>query len=76
MTSTLLRSPGVKKQKQMYINVSFYYDNINGLGKKEIINMTINLNMIISEHNPHIVCLVETNLSDNITVNIPGYYIF
>ena len=76
MTSTLLRSPGVKKQKQMYITVSFYYDNINGLGKKEIINMTINLNMIISEHNPHIVCLVETNLSDNITVNIHGYYIF
>ena len=76
MTSTLLRSPGVKKQKQMYITVSFYYDNINGLGKKEIINMTINLNMMISEHNPHIVCLVETNLSDNITVNIPGYYIF
>ena len=32
--------------------------------------------MIINEYNPHIVCLVEKKLSDNVKVNISGYYIF
>ena len=35
-----------------------------------------NLNIIISDCNHHIVCLVETKLSHNVKVNIPGYYIF
>ena len=81
--STLLKEPGVKKklksckkiwrgnkQKQIYSNMSFYYANINGLNKKRD-----SLNFIISECNPHIVCLVETKLSHNVKVNITGYYI-
>ena len=51
--------------------MSFYYVNINRLSKKRD-----SLNMIIGEHSPHIVCLVETKLSDNVKVNIPGYYMF
>ena len=60
----------------MQSNAYFSSVNINGLGKKQIINLIISLNTIINEYNPHIVCLVEKNLSDNVKVNIPGYYIF
>ena len=55
----------------MRSNVSFYHVNINGLSKKRD-----NRNMITREHNPHIVSLVETKLSQNVKVNIPGYSIF
>ena len=51
--------------------MSFYNVNINGLSKKRD-----SLNIIITGHRPHIVCLVETKLSHNVKVNIPGYYIF
>ena len=50
--------------------MSFYYVNINEFSRKRV-----NLNVIISECNPHIVCLVETKLSLNVKVIIPGYYI-
>ena len=60
----------------MQCNAYFSSVNINGLGKKKIINLIISLNMIINEYNPHIVCLVEKKLSDNVKVNISGYYIF
>ena len=48
--------------------MSFYYVNINGFSKKRD-----SLNIIISECNLHIVCLVEKKLSHNVKVNIPGY---
>ena len=55
----------------MYSNMYFYYVNINGLNKKKD-----RLNMIISKHSSHIVCLVETTLFRNVKVNIPGCYLF
>ena len=51
--------------------MSFYYGNINGLSKKRD-----SLNMIINEHNPHIICLFKTKLSHNVKIKIPVYYIF
>ena len=53
---------------KIYNNMSLHYVNINRLSKKRH-----SLNIIISECNLHIVCLVETKLSHNVKVNIPGY---
>ena len=43
---------------------------LNGLnGKRD------SLNMLISQYNLYIVCLVEKKLSHNVKANILGYYI-
>ena len=53
----------------MYSNIYFYYANIDGLSKKKA-------KYVMSEHNPHIVWLFKAELSHNVKINIPGYYIF
>ena len=60
-----------ERSKKKSVVICLYYVNINGLSQKRD-----SLNIIISDCNHHIVCLVETKLSHNVKVNIPGYYIF